>query len=217
MADPLLGEVKYDLIGELAKKTNLTRKTIVKILQGMSQEKFAYFRVNPEDFIAKVARLISYEKAATLISNVIYSKTDETYDDSIFTINNFKGSLKENVLKVEKHIYDYLKTDSNVERNFAEDMEKGEVLIYAKLPRGFAIQTPVGNYNPDWAVVFDTNDKKYIYFVAETKGSMETLQMREIEQKKIEYARKHFEALGHSDMKYDVVNSYQELLNKVMR
>jgi len=216
-ADSLLGGIRYDLIGELAKETKLTRKTVGTILQGLLPEKFACFKVNPEDFIRKAANLINYEKAATLINNVIYSKTTETYDDSIFTINNFKGSLKDNILEVKKHIYDYLKTDSQIERNFAQDMETGKVLIYAKLPRGFVIPTPVGNYNPDWAVVFDTEEYKYIYFIAETKGSMDTLQLREIEQQKIQYARKHFEALGQADMKYDVVSSYQELLNKVMR
>ncbi len=214
--ESLLGSLKYDLVGEIAKDTNLTRKTIVKILQGLKQITFYNFRVNPESFIKEVSKIINGEKAATLIDNIIYSKTDKVYDDEIFTINNFKGSLSENILEVKKHIYNFVKTDSKTERTFAGDLENGEVLVYAKLPSGFKIPTPVGNYNPDWAIVFDTNKFKYVYFIAETKGTMESLQLKEIETRKINYAKKHFEALGHANIKYDVISTYQELREKVM-
>ena len=185
--ESLLGSLKYDLVAEIAKETNLTRKTIVKILQRLSQDTFHNFRVNPESFIRGVSDIINNEKAATLINNIVYSKTDKTYDDSIFTINNFKGSLSKNILKVKKHVHNYVKIDSNIERKFADDLECEEVLVYAKLPggpNGFKIPTPLGNYNPDWAIVFNTDKFKYVYFIAETKGSMETLQLKEIEQKK---------------------------------
>ena len=177
---------------------------------------FNNFKVNPESFIKGVSNIINSEKAATLINNITYSKTDKTYSDDIFTINNFKGSLAKNILEVKKHVYDYVKTDSGTERTFATDLECEEVLVYAKLPNGFKIPTPVGNYNPDWAIVFDTDKFKYVYFIAETKGSMETLQLKEIEKKKIDYAKKHFEALGHTDIKYDVIDSYQSLKDKIM-
>lgn len=216
-ADSLLGALKYDLIAEIAKEVNLTRKTIVKILQGLRADTFYNFRVNPESFIKEVSRIINSEKAATLINNIIYSKTDKTYSDDIFTINNFQGSLSDNILKVKRHIYDYLKTDYKTERDFANDLECGEILVYAKLPNDFKIPTPVGNYNPDWAIVFDSTDVKYIYFIAETKGSMESLQLKEIEKRKINYAKKHFDALGHKDIKYDVITTYQDLRDKVMR
>ncbi len=215
--DSLLGAVKYDLIAEIAKETRLTRKTIVNILQKLRADTFYNFRVNPESFIKEVSRIINNEKAATLINNIIYSKTDKTYSDEIFTVNNFKGSLSENILKVKRHVYDYLKTDSKTERAFATDLESGEVLVYAKLPNDFKIPTPVGNYNPDWAIVFDTDKFKYVYFIAETKGSMNSLQLREIEKKKIDYAKKHFYALGHADIKYDVITTYQDLRDKVMQ
>ena len=152
-----------------------------------------------------------------LINNIIYSKTEKTYSDDIFTINNFQGSLSENILEVKKHVYDYLKTDSKIERAFATDLESGEILVYAKLPNDFKIPTPVGNYNPDWAIVFDTADVKYVYFIAETKGSMESLQLKEIETRKINYAKKHFDALGHADIKYDVIKTYQDLRDKVLQ
>ncbi len=218
-AESLLGSLKYDLIAEITKETNLTRKTIVKILQGLRYDTFHNFRVNPESFIHGVSNIINSEKAATLINNIVYSKTDKTYDDSIFTINNFKGSLAKNILEVKKHVHNYLKTDSEIERKFAADLECDEVLVYAKLPggpNGFKIPTPLGSYNPDWAIVFNTDKFKYVYFIAETKGSMETLQLKEIEQKKISYARKHFEALGHADIKFDVIDSYQSLRDKIM-
>jgi type III restriction enzyme len=215
--DSLLGAVQYDLVAEIAKETRLTRKTIVKILQKLRANTFHNFRVNPESFIKEVSTIINSEKATTLINNIVYSKTDKTYSDDIFTINNFQGSLSENILEVKRHIYDYLKTASDTERTFATDLESGEVLVYAKLPNDFKIPTPVGNYNPDWAIVFDTTDVKYIYFIAETKGSMESLQLKGIEEQKINYAKKHFDALGHSDIKYDVITTYQDLREKVMQ
>lgn len=216
-AESILGAIKYDLVAELTKETNLTRKTIVKILQGLRFQIFYNFQINPESFIKEVSKIINYEKAATLINNIVYSKTDKTYSDEIFTINNFQGSLSENILQVKKHIYDYLKTDSKTERHFASDLESGEVAVYAKLPNDFKIPTPVGNYNPDWAIVFDNKDFKYVYFIAETKGSMESLQLKEIEQRKINYAKKHFEALGHTDIKYDVITTYADLRDKVLQ
>lgn len=215
--ESLLGSLKYDLIAEIAKETKLTRKTLVKILQGIKRLTFANFSVNPESFIKEISKLINSEKAATLIDNIIYSKLDKVYEDEIFTINNFKGSLKENILQVKKHIYDYVKTGSKIERTFAGDLESGQVLVYAKLPYGFKIPTPVGNYNPDWAIVLDTNEFKYVYFIAETKGSMESLQLKDMEAKKINYAKKHFEALGNSKIKYDVISTYKELRDKVMQ
>lgn len=211
-----LGLLKYDLLAEIMKETNLTRKTIAQILTKIRADKFYQFRVNPEDFIKKVSDFINEEKSATLINNITYSKIDQSYDDDIFTINNFKGSLEKDILEVKKHIYDYIKTDSQTERLFASDLEVGEISVYAKLPRGFHIPTPVGKYNPDWAIVFDTDKFKYVYFVAETKGTMKTLQLREIEKQKIGYAKKHFAALGNADVKYDVITNYEDLLHKVM-
>ncbi len=214
--DSILGSVKYDLIGEITKETKLTRKTVVEILKGINETKFKMFRTNPESFIKEISKLINEEKATTLINNIIYSKTDKEYEDDIFTINNFNGTLSKNILEVKKHIYDYIKTDSENERTFANALESGEILVYAKLPGGFKIPTPVGNYNPDWAIVFDTDKFKYVYFIAETKGSMSSLQLRGKESLLIDYAKKHFEALGNTDVKYDVITSYQELINKVM-
>jgi type III restriction enzyme len=216
-AGSLLGDVKYDLIGEITKETRLTRRTVVNILQGLKESTFYNFRVNPEDFIKQVTRIIDEQKATTLINSIRYSKTDQVYKDDIFTINSFQGTLGKNILEVKKHIYDYLKYDSKtIEANFAKDLEAGEVLVYAKLPNGFKIPTPVGNYNPDWAIVFDTKKVKYVYFIAETKGSMSSLQWRDSEESKIEYARRHFESLEDASVKYDVITNYQDLMDKVL-
>lgn len=214
--ESILGNTQYDLIKEISKNANITRSAATAILSKIQPAVFGQFKQNPEHFISEVSRFINEEKAATLINNITYHKTDDYYTDDIFTINNFNGSLKNNVLEVQKHIYDYVKTDSNAERKFAENLETGEVVVYAKLPSGFKIPTPVGNYNPDWAIVIDKPDVKYIYFVAETKGSLSTMQLRASESLKIEYARKHFEALNNKDVKYDVVKTYVDLMNKTM-
>jgi type III restriction enzyme len=220
--DSLLGSLKYDLVAEITKGTNLTRKTVVKILKNIKQNTFYNFRINPENFIANACKIINSEKAAMLINNIVYTKTDQSYNDTIFTINNFKGKLEENILNVKKHIHDYVKTDSTtIEMPFAKELESNDdVIVYAKLPAGpggFQIPTPVGNYSPDWAIVFDTKNIKYVYFIAETKGTMETLELKGIEAKKIGYAKKHFESLGHADIKYDFVKSYEKLMDIVMR
>lgn len=211
----ILWNITYDLVGAITKWANITRKTTVEILKWLREDKFRQFNSNPEDFIRQVVDFINQEKATTLINNITYSKTDQIYTDEIFTINNFQWSLKENILEVKKHIYRYVKTDSKVERSFAQELENGEISVYAKLPSWFKIPTPVGNYNPDRAIVFDKKDVKYIYFIAETKGSMSTMQLKETEKLKIEYARKHFASLGHADIKYDVISTYEDLRNLV--
>ena len=205
--------VEYDLIGEITKDTGLTRKTVIDILIKITPEKFKYYQYNPEEFIRKVCNLINQEKATTIIDGITYHKTDNRFDNDIFTINNVRGELGENAIDVKKHIYDFLVTDSKNEREFAKKLESGEVTVYAKLPNGFKIPTPVGNYNPDWAIVFDNPSFKYIYFIAETKGSMDSLELRDVEKAKIECAKKHFKCISNDEVKYDVVDSYESLIN----
>lgn len=212
----ILGNTTYDLIKEIAKNAHITRKTTTAILTKIKPTSFAQFKENPEHFISEVSRLINEEKATTLINNITYHKTKDTYSDDIFTVNNFSGSLQENVLEVQKHIYDYVKTDSKIERKFAQELDNGEAMVYAKLPSGFKISTPVGNYNPDWAIVFETKNTKNVYFIAETKGSMSTMQLKGAEKLKIEYAKKHFEKLGNESLTYDVIATYEDLMNNIL-
>ena len=206
---------KYDLIGSIAKDTGLTRKTIIAILQKIEPKVFSMYQYNPEEFIRRSCNLINEEKATTIIDGITYNKTDDRFDNEIFTINNIDGRIGDNAFEVKKHIYDFLITDSENEKKFAKDLELGEVTVYAKLPNGFKIPTPVGNYNPDWAIVLDNKDFKYVYFIAETKGSMSTTELRGVEKAKIECARKHFKAICRDDVKYDVVDSYQSLIDMI--
>jgi len=205
---------KYDLIGSVSKDTGLTRHTIIEILSKIDSEVFEQYQFNPEEFIRKASNLINEEKALTIIDGITYKEIDEKYDDKIFTINNIKARPWDNAFEVKKHIYDYLVTDSKNELEFAKELEKGEVVVYAKLPNKFKIPTPLGNYCPDWAIVFDNNDFKNIYFIAETKGTMSSIQLKAVEHAKIQCAKKHFQAICKDNVKYDVVDSYQTLIEK---
>ena len=211
-----VGAVKYDIIGKLVESTHLTRKVIAQILTKIHPSKFDMFKKNPEDFLIKVANLITQTKALTVVQHIAYKKLDQTYDTSIFTDVTIKGEIGVNALQSTKSLYDLVVVDSQgVEKTFAEDLEhNNEVVVYTKLPRGFYINTPVGRYNPDWAIVFN-GDVKHVYFVAETKGSLNSVQLREIERTKIECARKHFEAISSSSVRYGVVSNYHELYNIV--
>jgi type III restriction enzyme len=208
--------VKYDLVGKLMDETNLTRKTIVAILTGIKERTFLQFRRNPEEFMIQAARLINEQKASMVIESITYDILNDRYDQSIFTHNTLTGTLGENLIEVKKHIYNFVAVDSKTEKDFARELDASdEVLIYAKLPKGFSIPTPVGNYTPDWAIVFREGAVKYIYFIAETKGSLDSLELREVEKAKIECARRHFAKLNTDRLKYDVVNSYEKLLDIV--
>lgn len=206
-------KTKYDLIGSISEDTELTRHTIIEILKNIRKDVFEQFKYNPEEFIRKATNLINDEKATTIIDGITYNKIDDKFSNEIFTENNLRGKLGVNAIEVKKHIYDYVITDSNVEMEFARKLEQGEVIIYAKLPNGFKIRTPFGNYNPDWALVFNDEDVKYIYFIAETKGTMKSAQLRVEEKGKIECARKHFKSICNNTVKYDVVDSYETLID----
>ena len=211
--------IKYDLIGKLVDETGLTRQTIVKILQGMEKAIFDQFKSNPEEFIIKTANLINEQKATLIIQHIAYSKIDgdNVYDTSIFTEPTLKGKFGINAIATHKNIYDHLLYDSTIEKDFAEKLEEAkDVVVYVKLPKGFYISTPVGKYNPDWAIAFNQEHIKHIYFVAETKGNMSTLELRDIEKAKIECAKKHFAAISNQEVVYDVISNYDELMTKVM-
>ncbi len=208
--------VKYDLVGKIVADTGLTRGTIVKILTGITSTCFEQFKSNPEEFILKASKLINEEKATAIVQHISYNKLDETFGSDIFTEPTIKGKLGDNAIPVEKHLYDYLRFDSSVERPFAEKLDQAqEVAVYVKLPNGFYINTPVGKYNPDWAIAFKDDAVKHVYFVAETKGSMSTMDLRLIENAKIHCAREHFKKLNTEKVRYDVVNSYDELMKLV--
>ena len=210
--------IKYDLVGKIVEGTGLTRAAVVKILQGIDKAQFDQFQKNPEDFILKTVKLINNEKATAIIEHIAYNKLDESYNTSIFTESTIKGQLGVNAVKVKNHVYNYLRFDSDKERNFADKLDNSkDVAVYAKLPSGFKISTPVGDYNPDWAIAFHEGQVKHIFFVAETKGTMDSLELREVEAAKISCAREHFRTISTEDVKYDVVDTYENLLQKVMK
>ena len=210
--------VKYDLIGKLVDETCLTRKAIVQILQGIDKNVFEQFKNNPEEFISKSAKLINDEKATAIVQHVTYDALDEKYDTDIFTDPTIKGKLGVNAMKAKKHLYDHIVYDSTNERDFATELDTNkDVAVYVKLPDGFYISTPVGHYNPDWAIAFYEGTVKHIYFIAETKGSMNSMQLRMIEDAKIHCAREHFKAISNENVVYDVVDSYKSLMDKVMK
>lgn len=207
--------VKYDLIGKLAEESQLTRSTIASILQGINAVVFSQYKTNPEDFITKAAWLINEQKATVIIEKLSYDSVGETYGIDIFTQEKPKEDFSKAV-KVDHHIYDYVFTDSKNERTFVSELDtSAEVVVYAKLPKGFFIPTPVGNYNPDWAIAFHEGAVKHIYFIAETKGSMSSMELRKIEECKIECARKFFTKITSDQVKYDVVDNYGKLMELV--
>jgi type III restriction enzyme len=209
--------VKYDF-GKLVDETGLTRKAVIAILQGIKPFVFDQFKDNPEEFIVKAAALINDEKATAIIEHITYDVLDEHYGMDVFTDPTIKGKLGVNAMKAKKHLYDHIVYDSSNERDFATDLDTNtDVAVYVKLPDGFYISTPVGHYNPDWAIAFYEGKVKHIYFVAETKGSMSSMQLRLIEESKIHCAREHFKAISNGNVVYDVVDSYKSLLEKVMK
>lgn len=211
--------IEYDLLGKIREKTQLTRKTVAEILKGIHQVKFNTFKDNPEEFIKTVSAIINEQKASIIVEHVTYNKTEEAqFDSEIFTQEKSKADFLK-AFKAKKSVQDYVFQDSTVERQFAEDMDNAnEVEVYAKLPKGFYIPTPVGNYSPDWAIAFKRGLVKHVYFIAETKGSLDNFQLRKIESAKIECATKLFETMSQlsgNNIKYNKVTKYEELLSLI--
>jgi type III restriction enzyme len=212
--------VKYDLIGKVSEETKLTRKTVAVVFSSIPQTVFSQFKTNPENFISESARLINEQKATMIIEHLEYDTLNDSYGIDIFTDAQVKQDFSKAGKPLLHHIYDYVITDSKIERDFANELDtSSEVVVYAKLPKGFFIPTPVGNYNPDWAITFKKGVFRHIYFVAETKGSMSTLELREIEKTKIKCARKFFDEINKKiekdNITYDVVDSYSKLMEIV--
>ena len=216
----IVSNVRYDLIGKIASGATLTRRTVAEILTKIRPVKFDMYKANPEEFISKVTQIIREQKSSIIVEHIEYNQIEGTYDMDIFTQE--KHTSMDKAYKAKKSIMDYVFTDGNaensVERKFVEKLEEAnEVVVYAKLPKGFHIPTPMGNYSPDWAIAFEEGKVKHIYFVAETKGSMSSLQLREIEKNKIKCATKLFARLTQEDVKisYGKVDNFETLLSMV--
>ena len=207
--------VTYDLVGRLAQDCQLTRRTIAAVLQGISPATFGLYEANPEDFFLQASRLINEQKATVIVDHLTYDLVEGRYDAEIFTAEKKKEDFSR-ATAVSRHVYEYVITDSANERNFVKELDSSvEVAVYAKLPKSFSIPTPVGNYNPDWAIAFQDGTVKHVYFIAETKGSLSSMQLRAIEECKIACARKFFSKLTSEQVKYDVVETYEKLMRLV--
>jgi type III restriction enzyme len=213
MRDVSTSNVPYDLVGDIAKAATLTRRTVTRILKGIQRSKLYMFKNNPEEFIRKVSHIIREQKATMIVEHISYNRTENQYDSDIFTKEKSRQTV-DKAYEAKKHILDYVFPDSQGERTFAEDLDKAdEVCVYAKLPRSFQIPTPVGNYAPDWAIAFNDNmGVKHVFFIAETKGSMDSMQLKGVEKAKIDCAKKLFNNVSTSQVRYGCVDSYGSLL-----
>ena len=210
----IVSNVRYDLLGKISSATRLTRKTVAAILSKIRPPKFDMYKANPEEFIRKVTRLILEQKATIIVEHISYNRIDGKFDSDIFTQE--KHGTIDRAFEGKKSIVDYVFTDSEGERKFVGQIDTAkEVAVYAKLPKGFHIPTPVGNYSPDWAIAFQEGEVKHIYFVAETKGSMSSMDLREIEKGKIACAEKLFDQISTSNVKYGKVDSFETLMDIV--
>ena len=216
LKDVSTSDVPYDLVGEIAKGATLTRKTVVRILKGISLNQLYKFKNNPEEFIRNVVRLIKDQKATMIVEHIAYNRTEQKYDSAIFT-NSKTHQPIERAYEAKKHILDYVFWDSKGERKFAEALDQAdEVCVYAKLPRTLKIPTPVGDYAPDWAIAFNDNmGVKHIFFVAETKGSLRSMDLKGAELAKIECAKKLFNNISTSKVRYHEVTDYQNMLDEI--
>ncbi len=212
LTDVSTSSVRYDLIGQVAKGANITRRTAAKILQGLRTTKLALFRNNPEEFIRKVVQIIREQKATMIVDHIHYHLTDGKYDSDIFTAASRADFDK--AVESSKHITDYVVSDSKGERDFAHDLDEAEeVVVYAKLPRSFQIPTPVGNYAPDWAIAMQKGEVKHIFFIAETKGSLQSMQLNAIENAKIDCCTQLFNEISTDNIRYHKVTCYQDLID----
>ena len=216
----VVSNVKYDLIGKIASGATLTRKTVAKILKEIAPSKFLMYKTNPEEFISKVTTIIREQKSSIIVEHIEYNQIEGTYDSDIFTQE--KHTSMDKAFNAQKSIVDYVFTDGNasnsIERKFVEALDSSDsVVVYAKLPKGFHIPTPMGNYSPDWAIAFEEGKVKHVYFVAETKGSMSSLQLREIEKNKISCAEKLYKKMFEGDVSFSFgkVDSFDTLIQMV--
>ena len=209
--------IVYDLLGKIASQTSLTRKTIAEILKCISPLKFSLYKNNPEEFINKVSKIINEQKASIIVEHVTYNQIEGEFDSNIFNESKLTVDFKK-AFKSTKHIRDFVfvdgDKDSGIEINLAKDLDLAdEVVVYAKMPRSFYIPTPVGNYSPDWAIAFKEGSVKHIYFLAETKGSLDSMQLRGVEKAKIECAEKLFNKISTSQVRYQHITQYKDLLD----
>ncbi len=204
-----------DIITFLQNETSLTRKTIVAILQSVNN--LDSFKNNPLSYMNQAAKIINAIKNQLIVDGIEYTRTSDEYEQTLFsteTLNAYLGE-KGNSVKVDeskqKTVYDYVVTDSSIEKDFARKAEMDDnVKFYIKLPDWFKIRTPLGPYNPDWALLYEEDDEQHLYFIVETKGDTSFEQLRPHERAKILAGEKHFKAVD-TDIKFKRVSDEAEI------
>ena len=203
-----------DLITYLQNETNLTRRTIVAIIN--KSGRLESFKNNPQKFIEQAGNIIKSQMRLFIVDGIKYHKIgdDQFYAQELFQQNELFGYLKDNMVKAEKSVFDYVVYDSDIELEFASAFERNEdIKLYAKLPGWFKIDTPLGGYNPDWAVLIEKDGKEKLYFVVETKSTLFSVERRPEENAKIKCGYAHFEALG-DEVNFTVSNSMDEFSSR---
>ena len=209
-----------DLLTDLQDRTQLTRRTIVRVLTGSGR--LDDFKRNPQQFIELAAETINRCKRLALVDGIKYQKLGDqhVYAQELFEKEELTGYLKNMLLDTQKSIYEHVVYDSTTERDFADGLEKNEAIkLYAKLPGWFKVPTPLGTYNPDWAVLVEEDGTQHLYFVVETKSSLFTDDLRDKESAKIECGKAHFTALGvgENPARYVVARSVDDLLTEAAK
>jgi len=224
MADPTQSTHVYDaqdyqlpdVVSYLQNETNLTRRTLVEIMK--RSDRLNDFKNNPQKYIEQVAAIIKHQMRVFIVDGIKYEKIGDEhyYAQELFKENELYGYLSKNMLESEKSVYDHVVYDSDVEEEFARSFElSDDVKVYAKLPSWFKIDTPLGGYNPDWAVLVEMDGQERLYFVVESKGSLFTDALRPTEQAKIDCGREHFKALG-TKAKFTVANNYETFTEQIL-
>src|SRR5699024_153840 len=204
-----------DVVTHLQNETDLTRKTVIDIL--VRSNTLDIFEINPQIYMQEVAAIINSVKENFIVDGIKYSqvKDEDYYAQKLFEDDELSGYLNDNLLESEKGVHDYVVYDSTVEKEFAEKLETNQdVLVYVKLPNWFKIPTPLGNYNPDWAILINDAGEEKFYFVTETKSTLDRSELRTTEEKKIECGEQHFKALENG-VEYFVATNFDDVLNKV--
>ncbi len=204
-----------DIVKYLQNKTDLTRKTIVRILK--ESDTLNQFKKNPQEYMEQTSNLINKEMNGMIVDGIKYHKTNNSYSSQKLFKNEELIGYIDKMIKVKKSVYDNIICDSGtVEKPFAKRLDNDpEVKLFVKLPRKFKISTPLGNYNPDWAILLDKDGEHNLYFVVETKGTTEYQGNRPAEDKKITCGEQHFKALG-TNVNFKPVTDYKDFKTRVV-
>jgi type III restriction enzyme len=209
-----------DLLTDLQDRTQLTRRTITRILTDCGR--LDDFKRNPQQFIELAGEIINRCKRLALVDGIKYERlgNEHYYVQELFEQNELSGYLQNMLMDTTKSVYEHVVYDSNTERDFADALEKNDAIkVYAKLPGWFKVPTPLGSYNPDWAVLVEQDGNERLYFVVETKSSLFTDDLRDKESAKIECGKAHFQALavGESPAQYVVARTVDDVLTQAMK